>query len=115
RAGYRGPYIRTLARSVASGDLDLEVLNDPELPDAEVEQRLLALPGVGPYAAAHVMLTSLGRYSRLVLDSWTRPTYAKLVGRTASDRTIERRFRRYGDFAGLAFWLLLTRGWVPED
>ena len=115
RAGYRGPYIRTLATSVASGELDLEQLSDPELPDLEVEQRLLALPGVGPYAAAHVMLTSLGRYSRLVLDSWTRPTYAKLTGRKASDKTIERRFRRYGDFAGLAFWLLLTRSWVSED
>lgn len=114
RAGYRGAYLRALADDVASGALDLEELNDPELPDAEVEARLLALPGVGPYAAAHVMLTSLGRYSRLVLDSWTRPTYAKLTGRKASDRTIERRFRRYGDFAGLAFWLLLTRSWVPE-
>ena len=51
----------------------------PELPVDEIEARLFALPGVGPYAAAHVMLTSLGRYSRLVLDSWTRPTYAKLV------------------------------------
>jgi len=115
RTGYRGPYIRALATSVASGQLDLEQLNDPELPDEEVEQRLLELPGVGPYAAAHVMLTSLGRYSRLVLDSWTRPAYAKLAGRKTSDKAIERRFRRYGDFAGLAFWLLLTRGWVPDD
>jgi len=79
-----------------------------------VEARLLALPGVGPYATAHVMLTSLGRYSRLVLDSWTRPAYARFAGRKASDKTIERKFRRYGDYAGLAFWLLLTRGWVPE-
>src|SRR5256885_13325676 len=57
--------------------------------------RLLALPGVGPYAAAHVMLTSLGRYSRLVLDSWTRPTYGKLSGARGAlrDATIERRFR----------------------
>ena len=36
---------------------------------------LLALPGVGPYAAAQVMMT-IGRYHRLILDSWTRPTYA---------------------------------------
>jgi 3-methyladenine DNA glycosylase/8-oxoguanine DNA glycosylase len=115
RAGYRGAYLRTLAEEVASGALDLEELNDPDVPDEEVEQRLLALPGVGPYAAAHVMLTSLGRYHRLVLDSWTRPTYAKLTGRKASDKTIERKFRRYGDFSGLAFWLLLTRGWVPEE
>jgi N-glycosylase/DNA lyase len=114
RAGYRGAYLRALADDVASGTLDLEELNDPELPVDEVEARLLALPGVGPYAAAHVMLTSLGRYSRLVLDSWTRPTYARLNGRKAADRTIERKFRRYGDYAGLAFWLLLTRSWVPE-
>jgi 3-methyladenine DNA glycosylase/8-oxoguanine DNA glycosylase len=116
RAGYRGAYLRALAEDVASGALDLEQLNDPELPLAEVEQRLLELPGVGPYAAAHVMLTSLGRYSRLVLDSWTRPTYAKLVAakRPPKDATIVRRFKRYGDFAGLAFWLLLTREWIEE-
>jgi 3-methyladenine DNA glycosylase/8-oxoguanine DNA glycosylase len=62
------------------------------LPDDEVAAQLQALPGVGPYAAAHIMLM-LGRYDRLILDSWTRPTYARLVGkkRPVSDRTIERR------------------------
>jgi N-glycosylase/DNA lyase len=116
RAGYRGPYLKTLATDVAEGTLDLESLNDPGLPDDEVAARLLALPGVGPYAAAHVMLTSLGRYSRLVLDSWTRPTYRKLSGAKSvlKDATIERRFKRYGDWAGLAFWLYLTRGWVED-
>jgi N-glycosylase/DNA lyase len=116
RAGYRGPYLKTLATEVAEGRLDLEQLNDPELPDAEVAERLLALPGVGPYAAAHVMLTSLGRYSRLVLDSWTRPTYVKLAGARSAlkDATIERRFKRYGEWAGLAFWLYLTRSWVED-
>jgi 3-methyladenine DNA glycosylase/8-oxoguanine DNA glycosylase len=114
RAGYRGPYLRTLATKVAEGDLDLEALDDPDMPEEEVAARLLALPGVGPYAAAHIMTTALGRYRRLILDSWTRPTYAKLHGRKASDKTIERRFRRYGDYAGLAFWLVLTRGWVPD-
>ena len=115
RAGYRGPYLRALADDIASGTLDLELLNDPELPDEEVAARLLALPGVGPYAAAHVMTTSLGRYSRLILDSWTRPQYARIAGRKAADRTIERRFRRYGRYAGLAFWLYLTRGWIQDE
>jgi N-glycosylase/DNA lyase len=115
RAGYRAPYLRQLAHSVASGEVDLEALADPELPDEEAAARLLALPGIGPYGVAHVMLTSLGRYSRLVLDSWTRPTYARLVGRQAKDTTIERRFRRYREWAGLAFWLYLTRGWVKEE
>ena len=115
RTGYRAPYFRQLAASVASGEVDLETLTDPELPDDEAAARLLALPGIGPYGAAHVMLTSLGRYSRLVLDSWTRPTYARLNGRKAKDTTIERRFRRYREWAGLAFWLYLTRGWVKEE
>jgi N-glycosylase/DNA lyase len=57
----------------------------------------------------------LGRYSRLILDSWTRPKYARLNGgRPVKDATIERRFRRYGPYAGLAFWLHLTRDWVDD-
>jgi 3-methyladenine DNA glycosylase/8-oxoguanine DNA glycosylase len=116
RAGYRGPYLQSLAASVAEGELDLEELSRAsrdELPDDEVAERLLALPGVGPYAAAHVMLL-VGRYSPLILDSWTRPKYAQVNGRKASDAAIERRFRRYGPYAGLAFWLYLTRDWVPD-
>ena len=111
RAGYRGAYLHALAADVATGALDLEALNDPELPDDEVAERLLALPGCGPYATAHMMML-LGRYSRLILDSWTRPKYARLNGRKAADKTIERRFSRYRDYAGLAFWLYLTRDWV---
>jgi 3-methyladenine DNA glycosylase/8-oxoguanine DNA glycosylase len=116
RAGYRGPYLRSVAKSAASGEVDLEELGRAprsDLPDDEVLERLLALPGVGPYAAAHVMML-LGRYSLLILDSWTRPKYAAVSGRKAGDRTIERRFRRYGPYAGLAFWLYLTRDWVPD-
>jgi 3-methyladenine DNA glycosylase/8-oxoguanine DNA glycosylase len=117
RAGYRGAYLRALATSVAEGSLDLEALavsSSADLPDDQLELELLALPGVGPYAAAHIMML-IGRHSRLILDSWTRPTYARLNGgRKVSDRTIERRFRRYGPYAGLAFWLYLTRDWVKE-
>ena len=117
RAGYRGRYMLTLSHSVAGGDLDLEALDAPAegLPDEELERRLLALPGVGPYAAAHVMMM-LGRYSRLILDSWTRPTYARLAGRdSVPDGEIIERFSPYGPYAGLAFWLYLTRGWIEES
>jgi N-glycosylase/DNA lyase len=115
RAGYRGAYLRSLAASVADGSVDLETLARSDgLPDEEIAARLLALPGVGPYAAAHVMML-LGRHSRLVLDSWTRPTYARLRRRkTVTDASIERRFRRYREHAGLAFWLYVTRDWVDE-
>jgi len=118
-AGYRGPYLKALATSVTKGRVDLEGLataSHHDLPDDEVAAQLQALPGVGPYAAAHIMLM-LGRYDRLILDSWTRPTYARLLGRkrAMSDRAIERRFQRYGTYAGLAFWLFLTRDWLPDE
>ena len=78
-----------------------------------MEERLLALPGVGPYAAAHIMML-LGRHSRLILDSWTRPKYAKLNGgKVVTDKKIAARFQPYGRYAGLAFWLYLTQDWVP--
>jgi 3-methyladenine DNA glycosylase/8-oxoguanine DNA glycosylase len=117
--GYRGPYLQALAKDVASGRVELESLavrSRDEPPDDEVAAQLQALPGVGPYAAAHIMLM-LGRYDRLILDSWTRPTYARLLGkkRPVSDHTIERRFKRYGRYAGLAFWLFLTRDWLADD
>ena len=116
RAGYRGAYLRAVAAQVASGEVDLEELATipaDSASDDEVEARLLALPGIGPYAAAHIMML-IGRHSRLILDSWTRPTYARLTGRKASDVQIQRRFRRYGRYAGLAFWLFLTRSWVDN-
>jgi 3-methyladenine DNA glycosylase/8-oxoguanine DNA glycosylase len=113
RAGYRGPYFRALAADEAEGRLQLDSLLDPAHSDDEVADRLLAIPGVGPYATAQMMML-LGRYSRLILDSWSRPKYAKLKGRKAEDKTIERRFRRYQQYAGLAFWLYVTRDWVAE-
>jgi 3-methyladenine DNA glycosylase/8-oxoguanine DNA glycosylase len=114
KTGYRGAYLRSIATDVAEGRLDLEAFTDPALPDAEVAERLLALPGVGPYACAHMMML-LGRYGQLILDSWTRPTYRRLAGRPrVTDKGIEKAFRRYREYAGLAFWLMLTRDWVVE-
>lgn len=115
RAGYRAPYLRAISEGVLDGSLDLEWwgrATADELPDDALADALLALPGIGPYACAHVMMM-LGRYSRPIFDSWTRPTYARLVGRkNVSDAAVLRRFGRYGRYSGLAFWLFLTEGWV---
>jgi N-glycosylase/DNA lyase len=116
RSGYRAPRFIELATLEATGALDLETLGSAtrdEIPDEEVERQLLALPGIGPYGAAHIMMT-LGRNSKLILDSWTRPKYRKSSGarRQPTDAQIIKRFRRYGPEAGLAFWLFVTEDWV---
>ena len=115
KMGYRGAYVREIARAVVSGEVDLEALLDlRRVDDTAVEQTLLGLPGIGPYGAAHVMQL-LGRHRQLVLDSWTRPKYRRLAGKKqAKDSTIRRAFARYGEYAGLAFWLYLTRDWLDE-
>lgn len=114
RAGYRSAYLHALASGAVDGAFQVEQLGvESDIPDDEVAARLLALPGIGPYGAAHLMML-LGRHSRLILDSWTRPKYAQVNGRKASDKTLERRFSRYGNYRGLAFWLYLTRDWVRE-
>src|SRR2546430_1408044 len=99
----RVPHVLALDQDLS--DFYELVAGDPDLP--------LASAGVGPYATAQILML-LGRYSRLILDSWSRPKYAQLNGRKASDKTIERRFRRYKQYAGLAFWLYVTRDWVAE-
>ena len=109
RMGYRGAYVRAIARDVADGSLDLEsFLSSAGRSDDDVEAALLELPGIGPYGAAHVMQL-LGRHRNLVLDSWTRPTFLKIEKKKqAKDSTIRRAYAKYGDYAGLAFWLMLT-------
>jgi 3-methyladenine DNA glycosylase/8-oxoguanine DNA glycosylase len=118
RTGYRGAYLRAIATSVARGEIDLdalEAMSPEQLPDEALEKRLLELPGVGPYAAAHIMML-MGRYSRPVLDSSTRPKYARLSGRKPrSDASIVRRFKPYGRFAGLAFWCYVTSDWLDDS
>lgn len=117
RAGYRAPHLVKLSRAVAAGELDLERLSAiplDEMDDLAMEKELLALPGVGPYAAAHIM-HMLGRSSKLIFDSWTRPTYARMIGvDTITDAEINERFAMYGQFAGLAYWMVVTKPWFDE-
>jgi N-glycosylase/DNA lyase len=112
RAGYRARALRDLARAVASGDLDVESWRDPAVPEAELARRIRSLHGFGPYATEH-LLRLLGRHGGLALDSWTRKKVAALRGRRRppADRTFERWFAPWGEWAGLAMWLEATSDW----
>jgi 3-methyladenine DNA glycosylase/8-oxoguanine DNA glycosylase len=69
RLGYRSPYILNLAQEIESGDIDLEELTTAEIPTEELQKKLLAIKGVGNYAAANLLML-LGHYSYLAIDSW---------------------------------------------
>ena len=112
RAGYRAPHLRALARAVARGQLDLRSWCDPARSADEVRREILALPGIGPYAAAHLMRLA-GRYDDHGIDSWCRTRFGEIHGaeRGGTDTAIARHYARYGPWLGLALWLDLTRSW----
>jgi 3-methyladenine DNA glycosylase/8-oxoguanine DNA glycosylase len=105
RVGYRAPAIHQLAVRIASGTFDLEALKKSELPTLELRKELLTINGVGPYAAANLLLI-LGRSDFIPVDSWA----LKLVshewyrGKPITGKEVEKRFEKWGEFKGLAFW-----------
>jgi 3-methyladenine DNA glycosylase/8-oxoguanine DNA glycosylase len=105
RVGYRAPAIHQLAVRLTSGEFDLEALKTSELPTLELRKELLKINGVGPYAAANLLLI-LGRSDFIPIDSWA----LKLVshewyrGKPITPKEVEKRFDKWGEFKGLAFW-----------
>lgn len=112
KLGYRAPFLQTFATRVASGALDLARWEDPTLSAAALEKEIRAEKGFGPYAA-HTLSRLLNRHEGLGIDSWSRKKVAALrfKGRKASDKRITAFYRGFGPFAGLAFWLDVTREW----
>lgn len=116
KAGYRSPFLVELARRCASGELNMERLRDGSMTDEQKESFLLNIKGIGPYAADN-LLRLHGVYHRFAHDSWITKVYAERYhrGRRVSDRTIERRYRAFGRFRGLMYWLDMTRPWYERD
>jgi len=111
RLGYRAPYVLELAQAVADGTLDLEALKSTAMPTPQLRKRLLAIKGVGNYAAANLLMI-LGRYDFLPIDSWA----LKMVSREWHDgeqigpAEVEAAFARWGEWQGLAYWF-----WAWEE
>lgn len=105
RLGYRAPYVLELAQRVAGGELDLEEWKTAVLPTDELRKRLLSLKGVGPYAAASLLML-MGHYDSVPVDSWA----FKLVSYEWYDQQpvgraeVEKAFADWGRWKGLAYW-----------
>jgi N-glycosylase/DNA lyase len=112
RAGYRSSYLMELADAVASGHLEPEGWVTSELSTIELKKEIKAVKGVGDYAAEN-LLKLLGRYDGLALDSWLRSRFYKTHnnGRKCNDKKIDKFYRRFGHWRGLAVWCDMTESW----
>jgi 3-methyladenine DNA glycosylase/8-oxoguanine DNA glycosylase len=102
KMGYRSNAVHKISSDVAEGRLDLEILNDPSIASADLYKELLALPGVGPYAAS-CLIIYLGRYDRVNVDSWARTLVGNELGRKVSDKEVHDFFDRYGEWKALVY------------
>jgi 3-methyladenine DNA glycosylase/8-oxoguanine DNA glycosylase len=96
RLGYRAKSIRMLA------DVAIETCTATTEECFKVYQKL---PGIGPYAAAHLLAMD-GRHDFIAVDTefrrFVRETYHK--GRKVTDKAMVRRYAKWGRWKYLAYW-----------
>ncbi|MEY3231075.1 MAG: hypothetical protein RL689_1164 [Planctomycetota bacterium] len=114
RVGYRDARIVELSKLMCTsprhGGLDASWLEDPATPDQAVFDRLVELPGIGPYAAANIMQL-LGRYGRLPLDTESVRHGRAVLGMKGAPASIMKRvhkhFAPFGEHAFRSYWFEL--------
>ncbi|MEP6850643.1 MAG: hypothetical protein ABI999_17430 [Acidobacteriota bacterium] len=114
KAGYRSPYFAELATAVVGGEVDPESWLHSDLPTSDLKKEMKKIKGVGDYAAEN-LLKLVGRYDGLALDSWLRGEFYKKHNREkkCSDKKIEKHYKRFGEWKGLAIWCDMTERWFP--
>jgi DNA-3-methyladenine glycosylase II len=108
--------ISTIARSIVSGDLELERLND--LSDEQVVSSLTSLPGIGRWSAEYVLLRGMGRLDSFPgddvggaakLKKWlslkTPPTYAQ----------VQELLVRWHPYQGVIYFHLLLQNLLEKE
>ena len=110
RLGYRARSIHALATGIIDGSIDLDAISDPSQTTEELFKSYRTLPGIGPYGAAHLLAMD-GRHDFIAVDSefrrFVRDRYHK--GRRVSDKTMLRRYDKWGKWKYLAYWSELWR------
>ena len=102
RAGYRAEYVVGVAERAG----ELEALRQSDLPTDALRRRLLSFRGIGPYAAA-TLLMLLGRYDYLAIDSEVRAFTSRhyFDGQKGSEREIRALYEEWGPWKYLAYAL----------
>jgi N-glycosylase/DNA lyase len=103
KMGFRAPYLQATALALASGDLELRMLE--ALGVEEARSRLMALPGVGRKIADCVLLFAFGFQNAFPVDVWVAKGLRELYfpGRRANRKRLERFSQtHFGRYAGYA-------------
>jgi 3-methyladenine DNA glycosylase/8-oxoguanine DNA glycosylase len=105
RLGYRAKSIHALATGIVDGSINLKDIADPSQTTEDLFESYRQLPGIGPYGAAHLLAMD-GRHDVIAVDSefrrFVRETHHK--GRRVSDKTMLRRYNKWGRWKYLAYW-----------
>ena len=113
--GYRAEYIHELSARTSSGDLKLNDLLDTSTPTTEIKNQLLAIKGVGNYAAAS-MLMLLGRYDQIPVDTvfrhFMKEKYFK--DKQFSEEEGLRIYEEWGKWKYLAYWNEMLAFYYPK-
>ncbi len=108
--GYRDTRIIELARMTLRGEIDADWFENPSTTDADAHKALLALPGVGPYAAGNMMML-LGRYGFLAIDTESVRHGRSALGFDGTDREVEKSLRahyeKFGSHRFRSYWFEL--------
>ncbi|MCK5428626.1 MAG: hypothetical protein KAI94_04095, partial [Anaerolineales bacterium] len=105
RLGYRTEYVYQLAQRITSGELDLEGLQNTDLPTPELKKELLVIKGIGNYAVA-TLLMLIGRYDELAVDTAFRQFVSKKYfdGERPTDAEAQTIYAEWGEWKYLAYW-----------
>jgi 3-methyladenine DNA glycosylase/8-oxoguanine DNA glycosylase len=105
RLGYRAPYILNLAQRVSASNLDVEAFKTSNLPTLDLRKELMKIQGVGPYAAANLLMI-LGRGDFLPIDTWALKMVSQEwhAGQTVTPAQVQAAFEKWGEWKGLVYW-----------
>jgi len=114
RVGYRAKSILKLCQDSCDGTFDPDALDKHAKTESSdrLLKRLLAIDGVGP-ASAHALLSMLGHYDHLSIDSSTVAHVSRVhtSGKKPTKHQIEAIYEPYGRWKNLVWWFELWLEW----
>lgn len=116
KMGYRAPYLLQFARDVAEKNIHLESFENWKDDSPSLYKEIRKIKGFGDYSVSS-LLKLLGRYDFMGFDSWNRKQYYNIHtnGIPCSDDQISKHYKKYKKWAGLFYWLDVTKEWYFRE